>query len=331
MTAVLYHDWSLPSILISDRDPRFTSSFWARIWHKLGTKLFMTTAYHPQADGQSERTNQTVEIAIRFFVTGNPDCEWVQALPQIQANLNNSRNASTGASPNQLLYGTNTNTDVLTALKDEVADYRLLRQEMRDAAQEAVDFATFGWKERYDRRHKPLRFKRGDRVLLRLHTGYSIPGHSNRKYSNRYAGPFKILSKVGNLAYKLDLPTNFRIHPVVSVAQLKPMPDGDDPYDRDPYPEPGPVGGDSDDDERPWVVERLLSRQIKYEHGIPIKRYLVKWEGWGPAHNVWRSEAELDGAQDLVRDYDARYPLPEADLEPRRTRVATTRRRQTRT
>lgn len=75
-----------------------------------------------------------------------------------------------------------------------------------ETTQPTADFATFGWKERYDKRHKPLRFKRGDRVLLRLHTGYSIPGHSNRKYSNGYAGPFRILSKVGNLACKLDLP-----------------------------------------------------------------------------------------------------------------------------
>lgn len=83
-----------------------------------------------------------MQIAIRFFVTGNTEAEWVQALPQIQATLNNSRNISTGAYPSELFYGTNTNTDVLAALKDEVADYCLLRQQMRDATQEAVDFAT---------------------------------------------------------------------------------------------------------------------------------------------------------------------------------------------
>lgn len=77
--------------------------------------------------------------------------------------------------------------------------------------------------------------------------------------------------------------------------------------------------------------EAPLWTRLRYEHGIPIKRYLVKWEGWGPAHNVCRSEAELDGAQELMDDYDALHPLPEGDLEPRRTRVATTRRRRRRT
>lgn len=151
------------------------------------------------------------------------------------------RHASTGASPNQPLYGANTNTEVITALREEVGDYRLLRQEMRDAAQEAVDFATLSWKERYDKKHKPNRFKKGDYALLRLHAGYNVPGNANRKYSHRYAGPFRIIQKVGNFAYKLDLPPNIRIHPVVSVMQLKSLPEGEDPYSREVYPEPGPV------------------------------------------------------------------------------------------
>lgn len=100
---IVSHEWGLPRVQITDRDPRFVSSFWKRVCAEMGISQHMTTAYHPQADGQSERTNQTVEIAIRYFVTTNPDREWTSVLPYLQASLNNAINATTGFSPNQLL------------------------------------------------------------------------------------------------------------------------------------------------------------------------------------------------------------------------------------
>ena len=77
------HDWQIPSAWISDRDPRFLSEFWTAVFQKLGTNFLTSAAYHPQTDGQSERTNQTIEIALRYFITANPDEEWVKALPFI--------------------------------------------------------------------------------------------------------------------------------------------------------------------------------------------------------------------------------------------------------
>jgi transposase InsO family protein len=72
---LLIADWGIPEGIISDRDPKFISEFWRTLFNKLGTKLLMSTAYHPQTDGQSERTNQTVEIALRFFLSENPGVE----------------------------------------------------------------------------------------------------------------------------------------------------------------------------------------------------------------------------------------------------------------
>ncbi len=73
MRQLLLSDWGIPTAIISDRDRKFTLDFWQGMWEALGTKLLMTAAYHPQADGLAERKNQTVEIALRFFVFERPE------------------------------------------------------------------------------------------------------------------------------------------------------------------------------------------------------------------------------------------------------------------
>ena len=102
------YGWGIPSATISDRDPKFMSDFWYTIFEKMGTSILASAAWHPQTDGQSERTNQTVEIALRFFVIANPVESWLLALPYFQGLLNNSSNQSTGVSPNEI---TRTNTE----------------------------------------------------------------------------------------------------------------------------------------------------------------------------------------------------------------------------
>src|SRR5438045_4273268 len=85
-------DWGLPKIILSDQDKKFLSDFWSTLFKRLGVQLLYATAYHPQTDGQSERTNQTVESTLWYFLATlkNP-AEWPQCLLQIQSVLNNSK------------------------------------------------------------------------------------------------------------------------------------------------------------------------------------------------------------------------------------------------
>lgn len=83
LTALLERAWGMPSALISDRDRKFVSELWKGMFNQLGASLYLTMAYHPSADGQSERTNQTVEIALCMFVADNPDKGWAEALPAL--------------------------------------------------------------------------------------------------------------------------------------------------------------------------------------------------------------------------------------------------------
>ena len=311
VTALYKRDWGIPRSFITDRDPKFMSSFWRVVFQRLGVKMLTSTAYHPQTDGQSERTNQTVEIALRYCLS-KPDSNWVESLPFISATMNNSINFSTGFAPNELLYGFKVN-DNLGLLEDLPAeDYDRLRTIKRDAADEAIAFANAMSKTRYDKKHTALYLKEGSYAYLKLHHGYKIPGLTNRKLSQQRAGPFKVLEKVGNLAYRLQLPSTMRIHPVISVAQLEPCPQGD-PYHRPRPDNPGPV--ENEDPSYPaFEIERLLDRKIVRN----LPQYLVKWKGWDHSWNAYYPLRELAlKAQELVDDYDSRNPFQEVEVHHR--------------
>lgn len=142
-------DWGLPEELITNRNPKFLSEFWMALFTKLEVKLLYSTAYHPQTDGSSERTNQTVEITLRFFVHGllNPSV-WPEILPRIQSLLNNTSSSTTGKTPNEIAYGFSTRRplDLLAAIPTPDVSSRL------DAAN-AIAFATANQKEHYDQRY----------------------------------------------------------------------------------------------------------------------------------------------------------------------------------
>jgi hypothetical protein len=302
---LIQNEWSIPRMLITDRDPLWLSSFFKAVFDKLNTKLLTSTAYHPQTDGQSERTNQTVEIALRFYATTHPDNDWTDALPMLQATLNNSRNSSTGVEPNVVLQGFKNNLDAIDQLAElPREDFDKVRDVSRQEASDALAFAAAAMKQRYDKKHKAVEFKVGQKVMVRLHKGYQLPGETNRKLSHQYQGPFTIKRRVGRLAYELDFPDNptyNKIHKVVSVAMLEKYPQGEDPYGREPT-QPGPLEMEDGGDDS-YEIERILAHRTRRHRGGATTQYLIRWVGYGPEHDVWYDESDLDGAEDMLKAY----------------------------
>ena len=288
-------DWGLPKAIISDRDRKFLSDMWTAIFRKLGVKLMYSTAYHPQTDGQSERTNQTVEIALRFHLaTMESPADWPLVLPKIQRYFNNAQSATTSKTPNEASYGF-TPVQPISLWKPAAEDVQKTSAEIdplkpstgasftsaaraRVEVADSIAFAQMSAKHHYDRKHQPLFMKAGDYALIKLHHGYDIPSTAilGAKYSQQFVGPFKVLEKVGRLAYRLELPSHWRIHPVLSIAQLEPVPSGEDPFCR-PRPEQPDsiyVKGDTPT-VKSYEVERLLNKRQTKTRG---PEYLVRWK-----------------------------------------------------
>ena len=171
----------VPNSIISDRDSRFTSRFWQSLQKSLGTRLDMSTAYHPQTDGQSERTIQTLEDMLRACVIdfGNA---WDTHLPLIEFSYNNSHHTSIKAAPFEALYGRKCRSPVCWA---EVGDTQMARERTGDTLRTGPEIihettekivqikdrlkaARDRQKSYVDVRRKPLEFQVGDKVMLKV-------------------------------------------------------------------------------------------------------------------------------------------------------------------
>ncbi|KAJ0513409.1 putative nucleotidyltransferase, Ribonuclease H [Helianthus annuus] len=216
----------VPTSIISDRDARFTSELWQAMHKSFGSRLDMSTAYHPQTDGQSERTIQTLEDMLRACVIdfGNG---WEKHLPLVEFSYNNSYHTSIQAAPFEALYGRKCRSPLCWA---EVGDSQITGPEIVvDATEKIAQIrqrmaaARDRQKAYADKRRKPLEFEVGDRVLLKVSPWKGVVRFGKRgKLNPRYVGPFEIIEKVGKVAYKLNLPAELgAVHNVFHVSNLK--------------------------------------------------------------------------------------------------------------
>ncbi|GJW59472.1 putative reverse transcriptase domain-containing protein [Tanacetum coccineum] len=237
----------------------------------LGTNLDMSTAYHPQTDGQSERTIQTLKDMLRACMIdfGNA---WVRHLPLVKFSYNNSYHASIKAAPFEVLYGRKCRSPVCWAEDRQV---QLTSPEMVQETTEKViqikqrmQAARDQQKSYADLKRKPMEFQVGDRVMLKVSPWKGVVRFGKRgKLNPRYVGPFKVLEKIGSVAYKLELPQELsRVHNTFHVSNLKKC------YSDEPLAVP--LEGLHIDDKLCFVEEpvEIMDREVKRlkQSRIPI-------------------------------------------------------------
>jgi hypothetical protein len=303
----------VPESFLSDRDPRFTAHFWTEFWGRLGSSLKMSTAYHPQTDGQTERANRTLETMLRSCVAFD-QLDWDQHLAVAELAINAAKQASTGASPFALLYGREPTLPIDLA----AADVRPERPSVNPSAQERASRILEGLErakkkleqaqrrqaKNVDAHRRAGTFRPGDSVLLSTdNIQFTTAKHLKRsaKFAERFIGPFKVASVVNDNAYVLDLPPSLQIHPTINITRLKPYLDGLQYFPSRPVVHPRPPPAASSDNGAPaWEVERILAKRGQGRH----LRYLVKWAGYPVWESTWERSSNVDNAAEAIGDFE---------------------------
>ena len=274
----------LPAALISDRDARFTSELWQQVWKSYSTRLHLTTAHRPQADGQTERANRQVLEHLRHYCNQEgADWDKPRRLAQVEFALNAHASETTGTSAFELLTGRAAIAPIATGVQHvekaagtsitpamHEARTRLARDNMEAAGDRMV--AANG-----DGNTIKERFKIDDKVLL--HTR-NYPNRRAHKLQPPYIGPFRVIEVLSQRTVRLQLPDHYRIHPVINVDQLK-------RFQELAVPTEGGVEGDS------LTIEKIVDAKV-----VRGKRqYLVRWmrgkSHTGVEDDYWLAEEAL--------------------------------------
>jgi len=278
---------------------------WAEI---LGIKLNMSTADHPETDGQSERTNRTIEDMLRHYVGQRPD-SWEDILPMAEFAFNSMKQSSTGKSAFLLNFGYEplAPIDLVDSVKyhrSDAVDLAKKRASEIESAKQHLESAQLRYKHYGDKDRRDHHFEVGDKVLLSTEN-ITMVAPNNRKLLPRYLGPYTITKKVSDVAFTLDLPATMGIHPTFHVSKLLPARDKDE-FGRKVEPPPPLI---FEDGEEEYFVEKIIDRR-PCGRGY---RYYVKWVGYDDPTWVPGSEVEgLDALEEFNKELAEKEKLAAA-------------------
>jgi hypothetical protein len=289
----LIRDHGIPKTIISDRDKLFTSNYWATLMAEIGIRRKLSTAYHPQTDGQTERTNRTMKTYLKIYSNTSQN-NWVSLLAMAQMAYNNKLSEATGQTPYFANHGKHPNLfeRTLPSPKAEAAmksaeEMKKIHDQMSKKLKHAQDQSISYVNKK---RKTAPQLKEGDKVYL--HTKNLRTKRPSKGLDNVKVGPFLISKRNGPVNYTLQLPHDAKIFPKFHVNLLEPA-DPETPLQTTWYHEL--------EEENEFEVERILDHRER--EAIKSREYLVKWLGYNDSENTWEPSDNLANCQERIQEY----------------------------
>ena len=291
----------IPDSIVSDRGTQFVSELIRALTDLVGIQQKVSTAFHPQTDGQTERINAIAEQYLRAYCNYQQD-NWSELLTMAEFSYNNTVSATLHITPFQAMYGNNPRYQInpnpaqKLPAPSVVKEYADRLAELDSYLKSEMTWAQATYSEQANKSRIPApKLEVGDEVwLLRRHVKTTRP---STKLDYKRLGKFRIIQKVSSHAYKLDLPASMKIHPVFHISLLEPA--STDPLPSQTQPPPPPI---IVNDEPEWEVDEIVDSRFV---GRTLQ-YLARWVGydqltWEPANLFWNSPS-------VVKKFHASYP-----------------------
>ena len=309
----VYAHFGLPHALVSDRDTRFTSNYWQAVFDHVTVKLNLSTPYHPQTDGQTERANRTLISVLRAHALTRSEV-WDRTIKVAQAEMNGATNKSTQLSPFEALHAFRPRL-LPTLLRELITDVPAARTALEDLAKVRLDIRERLSKVREAMirqtapRRKATTFKPGDLVLLSTQV-INVPVDL-RKLEAPFCGPFKVLEVPSPVKVVLELPERYRNHRRIHVSHIRSYTVDTTFGDRYTPPPATMVN-----EEEEWDVSGIRAKRVR--NGVT--EYLVSYTGYDTHEDIWLPEEDLPHCQDLIDEFNATR-LPTATRLQRSSRA----------
>ena len=273
----------VPKKVISDRGPLMKAKYWDTFQYYLSARRILSSAFHPQTDGQTERQNQTLEQYLRCYCSLEQD-DWALWISIGEFAYNDSVHATTKTTPflaNHGMAPRGAEWPTIALNEGEAPPGRRIAAkviELQKNCKENILQANKYQEEYQNKRRLPIPFKVGDQVLVSTRNMKST--RLKKKLDWKYAGPGRIMAQYGPSAFKVDLPGLQNIHPVFHASLLEPF----NPSSQIPHPEVEIAETLTSLGDDTWEVERIIERR-KDESGRWL--YHVKWAGYPENENSW--------------------------------------------
>ncbi|QRW13242.1 Retrotransposable element Tf2 protein [Ceratobasidium sp. AG-Ba] len=285
----------LPKTTVSDRGPTFNSQFLKALYAKLGINPKFSTAFHPETDGITERTNQWLEGFLRSFCNYRQD-DWVRWLPIAEFCHNNQVNSATGKTAFETIYGLHPRWD-LVDLEVNAPNATDMADSMQEIWDEVIASMEFYRSKESDPKRE---YKVGDKVWL---VGQNITTRRpSKKLDNKKLGPFVISEKISSHAYRLELPKTMRTHNVFHINLLAPFTEDKDFHRR--QARPPPIVTEEEEGEEEYEVDHVVA----WEQRKTGLYYQIRWKGYDPIEDTMERAEKMAELPQIMEDLLKRHP-----------------------
>ncbi|QRW03473.1 Transposon Tf2-1 polyprotein [Ceratobasidium sp. AG-Ba] len=283
----------LPKTTVSDRGPTFNSQFLKALYAKLGINPKFSTAFHPETDGITERTNQWLEGFLRSFCNYRQD-DWVRWLPIAEFCHNNQVNSATGKTAFETIYGLHPRWD-LVDLEVNAPNAADMADSMQEIWDEVIASMEFHRSKEDTPKHE---YKVGDKVWL---VGQNITTRRpSKKLDNKKLGLFVISEKISSHVYRLELPKTMRTHNVFHINLLTPFTEDKDFHRRQARPPPIIT----EEGEEEYEVDHVVAWEQR-KNGL---YYQIRWKGYDPIEDTMERAEKIAELPQIMEDLLKQHP-----------------------